>query len=144
MKKIGEYTARGQLEPSTLNFRIALFDGRFDTAYRLTAFEVSTDNPSQSASDASIIVTTEPNMTANNWDWADNTQIAWGLYLSQGGDTGTFPRSFIDPDNLIVEDLFLSAFVADGRKGNYMITMEKYDISEWRGALAMVRNKSQG
>ena len=144
MKKIGNYTMRGQLDPSTLNKRIHLFDGRFDTAYRIVKFEVTTNLPSNSTSDASLIVTTEPNISTNAWDWDDNTQIAWGAFITQGTDTGSFPLSYVDPDNLIVEDLFISAFVADNRKGNYMIHLEKYEISEGQGALTMVRNKSQG
>ena len=142
MKKIGDYTVRGRLAPNEIK-RIQLFDGRFDTAYRIVTFEIATDAPSVSGADASIIASTEDYITSNDWDWGDNRQIAWALYLSQGSDTGTFPRSFVDPDNLIVEDLFLNAFVAAGREANYLITMEKYDITDWQGALAMVRNRSQ-
>ena len=142
MKKIGEYTIRGRLAPSETK-RITLFDGRFDTAYRIVTFEIATDNPSVSGADASMIASTEDVVTSNDWDWGDNRQIAWATYLSQGTDAGTFPRSFVDPDNMIVEDLFLSAFVASGREANYLITMEKYDISDWQGALTMVRNRSQ-
>lgn len=137
------YTLRGQLDPSTLNQRLLLFDGQFDTAFKIIDFEITTDQPSVSSADASMIISTEPCISSNTWDWSDNRQIAWGLYLSQGGDAGTFPRSFVDPDNLVVQDLYISAFVASGRKGNYMITLEKYDIDDWKGALAMVRNSSQ-
>jgi len=143
MKKIGEYTVRGRLAPNQTQ-RINLFDGRWDTAYRIKTFEIATDNPSASGADASMIASTEDTVTSNDWDWRDNTQIAWAIYLSQGTDAGTFPRSFVDPDNMIVEDLFLTAFVATGREANYLITMDKYDITDWEGALQMVKNKSQG
>jgi hypothetical protein len=137
------YTLRGQLDPSTLNQRLLLFDGQFDTAFRIIEFEVSTSSPTTSSADVSMIISTDPCVTANNWDWSDNRQIAWAQYISQGGDSGVFPRSFVDPDNLVVQDLYISAFVASGQLGNYMITLEKYDINDWQGALAMVRNSAQ-
>ncbi len=49
MKKIGEYTTRGIITSSdTESHKIQLFDGRFDTGYRVTSFKVSLsdrDNP---------------------------------------------------------------------------------------------------
>jgi hypothetical protein len=145
MKKVRQYTLRGQLDPSTLNERVQLYDGRFDTAFRIVKFEVSTINPTTSSADASIIITTDATITGNNWNWQDQTQIAWASYLSQGGDSGVYHNSFIDPDHLIVEDIYISAFVADGQKGNYMLTLEQYEtIPVWRAALAMVRNRAQG
>ena len=143
MKKIREYTMRGQLVPSTLNHRVTLFDGKFDTAFKIVKLEVCTINPTTSSADCSFILSTEATVTGNNWNWQDQTQVAWANYLSQGGDSGVYHNSFIDPDHLIIEDLFISAFVADGQLGNYMITLEKYDIADWQGAFAMVRNKSQ-
>ena len=51
----------------------------------------------------------------------------------------------IDPENLVVEDLFIQGFSSDGsgQEINYMIEMEKYDFSESLGVLAMVRNRAQ-
>ena len=66
MKKIGsQYTIRGRLAPSETK-RIPLFDGRFDTAYRIVSFEIATDNPSASASDASMIASTEDVVTSRS------------------------------------------------------------------------------
>ena len=55
------------------------------------------------------------------------------------------PFHLIDPDNLVVEYLFIRAVDQQGNdvSCNYFISMEKYDITEWQGALAMVRNRSQ-
>ena len=54
-------------------------------------------------------------------------------------------NSVVDPDNMIIEDLYFSArfSAADTFRVNYMVTLEKYDISDWQGALTMVRNRSQ-
>jgi hypothetical protein len=45
---------------------------------------------------------------------------------------------------MIIEDLYLMCVSANDTDDiNYMIKMEKYDITDWQGALGMVRNRSQ-
>jgi len=138
MKKIGEYTLKGQI-PASSDQRITLFDGRFDTGYRIESFQVGpTTDPS--ANDVFAKLSTIEGESGIAWDWSSNTQVAWSAYGATGASpNGVFTQ--IDPDNLIVEDLYISNGAA---AANYIITMTKYDISDWQGALAMVRNKSQG
>ena len=50
MKKIGEYTTRGRVDDQTVQ-RITLFDGRFDTGYRVVQFDVLPSDPTNSAGD---------------------------------------------------------------------------------------------
>ena len=52
-------------------------------------------------------------------------------------------HALIDPNNLIIEDLYVYARGNDVGI-NYMITMEKYHFSEWRGALAMAVDAADG
>ena len=59
------------------------------------------------------------------------------------GDYTAGLTSIIDPDNMIIEDLYLVVNAQDEGNVNYMIQLQKYDISEWQGALSMVRNRSQ-
>lgn len=152
MKKIGEYSVRGQLtetEAETQNgYRIPLFDGRFDTGYRVVSFDVWASTWSSSTTpdcvgklgtESGLIDTPVNFMNAN-----ENREIAWAG-CNGGLDTGGQTFSVIDPDNMIIEDLFIYVRGSqDAADVNYMIKMEKYDISDWQGALAMVRNKSQG
>ncbi len=146
MKKIGEYTALGKVPEGTED-RISLFDGRFDTGYKVTEFVIWASQVDSSGNDCVARLSTRAlgamPSSGNMMDASDNTQIAWsGIQAGTAGFNN--PGSIVDPDNLIVEDLFIS-----GQSGgssidiNYMIKMEKYDISEWRGALAMVRNSGQ-
>ena len=141
MKKIGEYTCRGQV-PTNTTERIKLFDGRFDTAYKVTRFEVSPGDGTAAADVYGKLMTEDLGTGARAWNWQDNREIAW----ASGNQITTGIKELfdtIDPDNLIVEDLFV--VVEDNNDGavNYMITMEKYDITDSQGALAMVRNRSQ-
>ena len=50
---------------------------------------------------------------------------------------------FNGQDTIVVEDLFIDATGDSGEVINYYIEMEKVSISDWEGALAMVRNSNQ-
>ena len=146
MKKVREYTARGQLLEGTVK-KIILFDGQFDTAYKVTKFEIWAGDISSSSNDvAAKLSTVNVGAMPSSGDMmnaGDNREIAWSA--TQAG-TAAFNNlaTIVDPDNLVVEDLYVT-----GQSGgtsiqiNYLITMEKYDITDSLGALAMVRNRSQ-
>ncbi len=143
MKKIGDHTVRGSGIDNAVT-RITLFDGRYDTAYRVTKFVVSgVDVTSTSETDVNGCLGTTEDAPSASWNWGDNRQIGWaslrGIEAAAIGD----PFSLIDKDNLIVEDLFLYLNGNASSHVNYYIEMEKYDISDWQGALAMVRNSAQ-
>ncbi len=143
MKKIGEYTTMGQAE-SGISTKIQLFDGRFDTAYKIVKFSVSPEKVNL-GHDAYGKLTTEDDAssTPTRWDWGSNIEVAWaGISAVTDGVAGV--GEFVDPDNMVVEDLYFYGVNSDDGAVNYMIVLEKYDISDWQGALAMVRNKSQG
>jgi hypothetical protein len=143
MKKIGDHTVRGSGLDDAVT-RIKLFDGRFDTAYRVTKFVVAGVNTLSSVStDVSGCVGTTEDSVSANWNFGDNRQIGWaslrGIEAASVGDD----FSLIDRDNLIVEDLFVFVNGNSSTHVNYYIELEKYDISDWQGALAMVRNNAQ-
>tara|TARA_Y100000361_G_C10920902_1_gene218861 strand:+ start:91 stop:525 length:435 start_codon:yes stop_codon:yes gene_type:complete len=143
MKKIGEYTIRGTVDQSE-TARITLFDGRFDTGYRITRIYIGPQSPYGNF-DAFLTVKTEDDgVAAESWNWEDNRQIGWASWIADGVGTANTDQNIIDPDNMIVEDLYLSAGANQGGNGtNYLIEMEKYEFEDWDGALAMVRNRSQ-
>ena len=150
MKKIGEYTARGIAIEGEIQ-EIPLFDGRFDTAYRVVGFNVWSSNSTNNTNPDCIgkLSKNDDGVTAgSNFMRADDdNQIAWAVsgYGSDGMNAGTFGESIIDPDNLVVEDLFVYVRSAtDDIPINYMVKLEKYEISDWQGALAMARDRAQG
>tara|TARA_R100001086_G_C11674604_1_gene213893 strand:- start:27 stop:518 length:492 start_codon:yes stop_codon:yes gene_type:complete len=153
MKKIGEYTARGivseQETEGGLPQKIPLYDGRGDTAYKVVDFQIWAVNFSGSSHPDCIgkLSKNADGSTASTTFFRadDHNQIAWST--SAGSTDGGFSigQAIIDPDNLVVEDLYVYARHA-GTTGpvNYMIVMEKYEISDWQGALAMARDRAQG
>ncbi len=142
MKKIGKlYTAKGKGLTGTVE-RLQLFDGKFDTGYRLVGIEISNTDPMTGA-ELLLKVMTEYATPSSTWDWSSNTELAWASVNTPINSRWGY-NSYVDPDNLIVEDVYLDFSGTADEEINYMLTFQKYEISDWRGALAMVRNKSQG
>lgn len=142
MKKIGEYTCRGFVNNGSTD-KITLFDGRFDTAYRITKFVIFIYDPDNSGTDGYGILSVEPDV-GTEWLATDKNQIAWASMPSNGSATGPpgEPFNLVDRENLVVEDLYVYGEMnAAGAGVNYYIEMDKYDISDWQGALTMARNK---
>lgn len=143
MKKVGSlYTIRGQVPVNTVNHRIQLFDGRFDTAFRVVEFAIVSSAPLEHQEFQGVLATDEMT-TATSFDWSDNIEIAWAFWNAPNLYSGP-DGAWVDPDNLVVEDLyFTNRGSTDDTFLNYMVTMQKFDISDWQGALSMVRNRSQ-
>jgi len=148
MKKVGEYTCRGKITEGTgFTRRIHLFDGRYDTAYRVTSFVIAGIRADDTSSDCVAKLMTEDNGTnADFWNWDDNREIAWASTDHRTADGVLLSFSEVDKENLIVEDLYVTAASrsAANDEVNYMITMDKYEITDTMGAINMVRNYSQG
>ena len=151
MKKIGEYTTRGKVNTDKVANRIILFDGRFDTGYRITEFRIAPHNMESSSSRmfTAKLMTDNDVSTGANWNWDNNEEIAWAAASYDANSqtiTGETIYNLVDPDNLVIEDLYIIADEGVGSADiemNYFIRMEKYDITDSQGALAMVRNRSQ-
>ena len=153
MKKMGQFTARGQVSENESEqgtpARIRLFDGRFDTAFKVTEFYVF---PSRAASssepDIQGKLVTSPNVTSAVGEFfqaQDGREIAWG---GSAGSTDTpfnSPgHSIIDPENLIVEDLYVFVrAVVDTTPVNYLVVMEKYEIGDSLGAVTMAKDRAR-
>jgi hypothetical protein len=147
MKKIGEYTTRGSILADDTISRVILDDGNFKTGYKITEFLIAPhdmDNTNARIYSAKLLVNDEQT-PGLNWNWDRNGEIGWAQYsMDANSSNGPNQFSLIDPDNLVIQDLYIigSEFASD-IKLNYFIRMEKYDITDSQGALAMVRNRSQ-
>ena len=150
MKKIGDYTTRGTLlsDGSTLN-RIILDDGSFETGFRVVEFRIApNDMDNTTARQFTAKLLTDPDTsTGPNWNFDRNDEIGWALFAFDANNFATRDEyTLVDPDNMVIQDLYILCDDAIGASTNcnYFIRLEKYDITDWQGALAMVRNKSQG
>lgn len=150
MKLTRTYTCRGQITEQETEAgtpaKIRLFDGSFETAFKVTSFKIWSANYSGNThADAVGKLSISPNSSTGPTNFMqadDSNEIAWsGIQGSIDGGGAMF--EVVDSDNLIVEDLYVYARHA-GASGpvNYLITLEKYDISETLGAVSMSRDRA--
>ena len=149
MKKIGKYTVVGGLGISSGTIggdrkRIVLDDGNPKTGYRVTKFYVW---GLDAEVHGTLSTVDEGGVSGAGIDYMmdarDNTQIAW----ASGPGSGVRPLAdgIVNPDNLVVQDLFIRGYSTSANQPwNFYIEMEKYEISDWQGALAIARNRAQG
>jgi hypothetical protein len=122
--------------------RIQLFDGLFTTGYRIVDFKIASEYP-LNAGEWIAKISTEPKSTVAQWFWNDIQELAWAKYDQAVLFTGT-QMSVIRPDNMAIEDLWISAYsTSESNNLNYEITLEKYEFPAWTGAGVLVENLSQ-
>ena len=155
MKKVSELTLRGKIECTSnstgFTERLILFDGKFDTGYKITKFVVSTNTANAGADCIGKLSTEEPSDPSDAfWDWSINTEIAWAAFTMDAtvtpGEAWNPGNNLVDRDNFVVQDLFITVRTRDITDPfvNYYIELEKYETTDSQGALAMVRNRAQG
>lgn len=152
-KYIGSFTARGkgdETQDTGTPIRIRLFDGKFDTAFKITRFEVWAESI-QDTYDQRVSgkLATSPNcstLAATFMDAADSREIAWAGQGDGSIDEMGPVVHIIDRENLVVEDLwvYLRTNQETGEERvNYYIEMDKYDITESLGALSMAKDRAR-
>jgi hypothetical protein len=131
------------LIPNDETIKIHLFDGSFKTGYRILDFDVAASNWGVDPDCYGVLMTEDKGIDARTWNWGDNREKAWAALSSNGaGAVGSYYNRVID--DVIVEDLYITTFTTTGQGTNYRVVLEKVDISEYQGALAIVTNSSQG
>lgn len=149
MKKIGQHTIRGQLSENDSEAedgrKINLFDGRYDTAYRVTAFYIwgadyrSSSNPDVIGKLAVARGTTD--QAEDFFNAEDMREIAWAGSLGGSDHIHMITPGIIDRENLVVEDLYVYVRGGlDSANVNYLIELDKYEVNEWLGTQTVARN----
>ena len=147
MKKLGTYTVRDTMGISTTTIggdrqKILLDDGKYNTGFvirefRIWALDGECHGTLSTVSEGGVA------STVYMMDAGDNTQIAWAS--SPGSGVGPLNDGIVDPDNLVIQDLWVRGYATSSSlPWKYMIVMDKFEFTDWRGALAMVRNRAQG
>lgn len=147
MHLIRRYTMRGAFGTDSTGDKkkIDIFHGRYDRGVRITKFQVFPSDPifanaecvgKLSTADPDELGIANPNRV---WNWADPTQIAWAY-----SEDTLQNHDFLDSENLVVEDLYVSLAAGASVEVGYLIEMELYELDDYQSTLAMVGNRSQG
>jgi len=138
-------TLRGRIDPN-LAKRLILGDANFTTAYKVLRFIVFPENPASGGDDSVFgTLALDQDGSATRWLADDNRQIGWaGTNQSGTGYGAESPFSYITPDHIVVEDLWVMCSRASGTdKINYVVELEVVDITMDQAVLALIKERSQ-
>lgn len=122
--------------------RVLLFDGSFETAYRILDFQIAPTSPI-SSEEISATVNTVEVTHSSVWNWALNTQVAWAAW-NVPINTRFGQYSNVDDEALVIEDLYIDFTGDSGQTVNWELKLERLSVEDYQGALAMISARGQG
>ena len=121
--------------------RVPIFDGDFTTGFRLKRLEIAPENV-LNAEECTVRLLTQELDHVTTWNWGRNDEVGWAIWNAYN-TAAVSSFSLVDEEVIIVEDLWIDCSADSGEEVNYLLEMEKISFSDWKGALAMVQNRSQ-
>jgi hypothetical protein len=140
---VKRHTLRGQFTEGETK-RLILDDGRITHAMKVVSFIIAPD-VTGAGNDAMATLSLESS-GGLTWDWGDNRQIAWASTNAISVSGIEAPYSVIDPDHLVIQDLFIQGQVGGGGGNsliNYLIELEAVEITSDQSILQMIKERSQ-
>lgn len=133
-------TLRGRLTDTNVR-RIIVDDGRTNHGYRVLDFRVWPDGGSADAVFASLGISFDmlPGARAD-----DNRQIGWaGSSWGVTAGLGAGMWGVVDPDHVVITDLYVQATTAGTDPTNYIIIVEPITLNDDQAILALIKERSQ-
>ena len=133
-------TLRGYLTDNNIR-RIVVDDGRPNHGYKVIDFRVWTSGASADGVFATL-GTQSDMLPAARAD--DNRQIAWaGNTWSSSGTPTTGIWAVVDPDHIIITDLYIQATTANNDPTNYLIVVQPITMTDDEAILRLIKERSQ-
>ena len=136
-------TLRGQFEEGE-NKRLIVDDGRLNHGYKVVAFHVA--GPITESSNDAFATLSLSKDSSKEWDWSDGRQIGWAGAYMPGTAGVNAPYSVIDPDHVVIMDLYIQGQVASagGTSAiNYLIELEAIDLTDDQTIISLIKESSQ-
>lgn len=134
-------TLRGTLADTEVQ-RLIVDDGRLNHGWRIVAFYVA-GNGVSSAEISAKITTDESQAASASWNWSDSQEIAWASTRQTAESTWGGWESAIDPDRVVLTDAFITGNSSTGTDINYMILLEKVELTDDESILALIKEREQ-
>ena len=130
---------RGRLEDNESR-RLIVDDGNFKDGWRVVNFTVASNAVSSNEVNAKLALKEVP---ATGWDWENSMEIAWASSRGTSeANWGGFPNA-IDPNNVVVMDLWIYGASSAGGDINYMIEIERVVLDDNQSVLALIQERAQ-
>ncbi|GAH06442.1 unnamed protein product, partial [marine sediment metagenome] len=136
-------TLRGQVEVTaggTAKAQLIVDDGLINRGYKVIGFYVWENSGSPTQFNA--VLSTQPSLAADDMDASNGAQIAW---VWQGSSTNgwSWKEYILDPDHVIVRDLYVTIKDASNDFYNYMIVVEEMSITADEAIINIIKEGSQ-
>lgn len=132
----GIHTLRGQLTfPMAAPLRSQLFNGSFTKNFKVIEVNIF---PATAVNNDAILIMHFDDVVKVAADADDNAQFGWAAIDALAQDW-----SYVDPDHIIVNDLFCSLISAAPGTINYIIKLERVTTTLPQTILDEVKNKLQ-
>ena len=136
------HTLRGTLSSGERR-RLIVDDGQFTHAHRVKRFVVTPVDMTSGSSDCQGVLAIDLDGLTVNWRFDDNRQIGWAIFGMAGQYQGTHSFDVIDPDHVVVRDLWVTANITTGQNVNFLVELEPVTITEDQAVLALIKEVSQ-
>jgi len=136
-------TLRGIIPEGTIK-RLIVNDGQLNQGYKITRFVIAPD-ASFSNNDCFATLSLSKNSQVK-WNWGDSRQIAWAASNVNGTGALTAPYEVLDPDHIVVQDLYLQGQVSSAGGSsliNYLVELEPVTLSDDQAVITLIKERSQ-
>lgn len=138
-------TLRGRVDPSVAT-RLIVEDGNLNHGFIVREFYVFPENPASGGNDSVYgTLSLDQDGSSTRWLADDNRQIGWASTVQdETGFGARSPSSIIDPDHVVIRDLWFMGARASGTDGiNYIVHLEPVTISDDEAVLQLIKESSQ-
>jgi hypothetical protein len=73
----------------------------------------------------------------------DNRQIGWGWLPATGSAYNFGESALLDPDHLVLQDLYISNTSAPPVELNYLIFLRRESVSDTQAVMSLIKSRSQ-
>lgn len=135
-------TLRGKATDATIK-HLVIDDGNLNHAFKVLEFVVFSDLPASAAADAwGTLAVNEDG--ASNWDASNNGQIGWSGQSIHNADGPMNQFSLIDPDHVIVRDLYLYGEAGGSTQTfNYFVRLQAVSLNDDESIIALIKEGNQ-
>ena len=136
------YTLRARV-PAQSTTTFQLDDGDIETGYQVVGFRLYSIGSSNI--DNVFLHTTDKNQKVALYPPAltDNRQIAWGQIAGAGSTTGYGQNIIIDPNHVIVNDLYCSNNDSSAA-ADVLVIIKKIKITGYENIIYQIKERAQG
>jgi len=132
----GIHTLRGTLTlPMTQPVRKTLFNGSFTKNFKVIDIQIF---PAAIVNNDAMVMLHFDDVLKTVASAKDSAQFGWANIDALAQDW-----SYVDPDHVIINDLHISAIAAGAGDINYVIKLQRIDISLSQSILDEVKNRQQ-